>query len=185
MGAITTESSLFGGGGAFGGAFGGQSFGGESSLNPFSSSTAPEQQPDGAIENSLSSLSVSDPTPAPESTVTPTVPEPVSIPSITFAPPLPAYQPPQYLSTFEEYIPRPDIKSTAQHQLENRGEKAGRKASAAEDAKQSANGGGAGGGGGGGAEQWERVLPKGVDEVFERFVNRLNEAEGGDDQVLR
>jgi pre-rRNA-processing protein TSR4 len=93
---------------------------------------------------------------------------------------LPAYQPPQYLSTFDEYIPRPDKAAASKlAQVDDGpGEKAGRKASAAEEARQ-------GGGGGGGAEQWERVLPKGVDEVFERFVNRLYDAEGGEDQVLR
>ncbi len=177
MGAIASEphgSSLFGAAVPFGGAFGGASFGGDSSLNPFASSAS--QKPEPAIEESLSALSVSEPTPASASA---SASDP-STPSITFTPPLPAYQPPQYLSTFDEFIPdHSKAAKIADHDDRNDvggGEKAGRKASAAEDAKQN---------GAGGAEQWERVLPKGVDEVFERFVNRLNEAEGGEDQVLR
>ncbi len=102
-----------------------------------------------------------------------------SRPPTTYGPPIPAYQPPQYLSTFDEYIPRPDAggKGKLAQYLED-GDKAGRKAGAAQDAA-------AAGEGGGGAEQWERVLPKGVDEVFERFVSRLEDAQDGDDQVLR
>lgn len=143
--------------------------------NPFSaapSEPAPteEQSPD------LSSLSINSPAEA----APPAQPQAgPSRPPVTYGPPIPAYQPPQYLSTFDEYIPRPDAggKGKLAQYVED-GEKAGRKAGLAQDAADAS-------GGGAGAEQWERVLPKGVDEVFERFVSRLEDAEGGDDQVLR
>jgi pre-rRNA-processing protein TSR4 len=34
-------------------------------------------------------------------------------------------------------------------------------------------------------ERWEQLLPKYVDEVFERFVRRLETADGASGQVLR
>jgi pre-rRNA-processing protein TSR4 len=34
-------------------------------------------------------------------------------------------------------------------------------------------------------ERWEQLLPRYVDEVFERFVRRLEGADGASGQVLR
>lgn len=106
-----------------------------------------------------------------------------STPSVRYGPPAPSYQPAQYITTFEEYIPRLDHphhaerKATGVSKEQQKYLKQG--ASDAIDVDKT------GGTGGGPAEQWERVLPKGVDEVFERFLNRLNDAEGGEEQVLR
>lgn len=111
------------------------------------------------------------------------------MPGRTFGAPFPAYMPPQYLTTFDEYLPA-DPNALA-------GDTAGRvrqmSAQEAEEkekelqAQASKKGAGASSGGGGaaGGEQWEKVLPKGVDEVFERFLERLNRAEDGSGQVLR
>lgn len=140
------------------------------SFNPFSTAasagTTPQSQPAPIPAFASLSIATSEPQAGP------------STPSVTYASPLPAYQPPQYLSTFEEYIPRP-VPGKLAASGKDRGDRKGRKAELAELASVKKNGEG------GAVEQWERVLPKGVDEVFERFVNRLAGAEGGDDQVLR
>lgn len=114
-----------------------------------------------------------------------TPPSGPSTPPQTLAPPFPAYLPAQYLTTFDEYLPA-DPNALA-------GDTAGRvkqlSAGEAEEKErelQQQSGAGAGGKkGAAGGEQWEKVLPKGVDEVFERFLERLNRAEDGSGQVLR
>lgn len=145
-----------------------------SSFNPFSTSNVGGDSPAQAAD-ALSELSVQ-PQPTKNAAAGP------STPSVRYGPPAPAYQPAQYITTFEEYIPRLDHPSHAD-----------RKATGVpkEQQKYLKQGGGDAVDGdrsaatGGPAEQWERVLPKGVDEVFERFLNRLNDAEGGEEQVLR
>ena len=79
----------------------------------------------------------------------------------THAPPLPAYQPAQYLNTTDEYLPPPPIV-----ELEEDDESPDQKAEW-RDAR------------------WEQLLPQHVDVIFERFVRRLENAEGGAQQVLR
>jgi pre-rRNA-processing protein TSR4 len=117
--------------------------------NPFAapSSTTPD----------ISSLSLAPSAPAATS--------PALAKSMTQAPPLPAYQPPLYLSTIDEYLlPPPDVEMESDSDDDEQDE---------EEAKAFAG------------EKWEKVLPKGVDEVFERFVRRLENADGGRKQVLR
>lgn len=82
----------------------------------------------------------------------------------TLAPPLPAYQPAQYLTTIDEYLPEPedddeDIESDEDETPEMKAEWRD--------------------------EGWEKLLPKHVDDIFERFVRRLESADGGSSQVLR
>jgi pre-rRNA-processing protein TSR4 len=114
--------------------------------SPFSSPAPAPTPPD------LSSLSISSPAP------TPSV-------STSFCPPLPAYQPPQYLSTIGEYIaPLEDI------EMEDDDEN-NEYASEIADAK--------------GDDKWDKILPKTVDEVFETFARKLQSAEDGEHQVLR
>ena len=87
----------------------------------------------------------------------------VSSSRTTHTPPVPSYQPAQYLSTIEEYLPPPldeldsddEIDETPEHKAEWR------------DAR------------------WEQLLPKHVDVIFERFVRRLENAESGSQQVIR
>ncbi|WVQ84403.1 hypothetical protein IAT38_006555 [Cryptococcus sp. DSM 104549] len=124
-------------------------FGGAASAaNPFAApttTTPADPVPD------LASLTISEPLPP-------------SGPSTTLAPPLPAYQPPQYLSTIEEYlIPPEDVEMDSDSDEDETPEQA---AEWKEDG-------------------WEKLLPKGVDEVFEAFVRRLGQADGGKKQVLR
>ncbi|ORX37079.1 programmed cell death protein 2 [Kockovaella imperatae] len=78
--------------------------------------------------------------------------------STSHAPPLPAYQPPQYLTTIDEYLAPPedvDMDDDEEDQMDLRN------------------------------ERWEQLLPKHMDEVFERYVKRLKDADGGAGQVLR
>ncbi|WWD18790.1 hypothetical protein CI109_103245 [Kwoniella shandongensis] len=114
-----------------------------SGSNPFAAPVTSSEAPD------LSSLSISSSTPSS---------------STTLAPPLPAYQPAQYLSTIEEYIP--PVEDMEVEEDED-----------SDDEAIAQNGGL--------EEAWEKILPKGVDEVFENFVRRLEAADGGSKQVLR
>lgn len=85
-------------------------------------------------------------------------------PSKTLTPPIPAYHPVQYLSTIEEYIPPvdDDVSVASSDDDESPEQKAEWR-----------------------EEGWEKVLPRNVDEVFENFVRRLDQADGGKKQVLR
>lgn len=84
--------------------------------------------------------------------------------STTLAPPLPAYQPSQYLTTLDEYLPDPeDVEMDDDDEEE---ETAGGK-----DEWRDA--------------RWEQLLPGHIDEVFERFVRRLQNADSASNQVLR
>lgn len=138
-------------------------------FNPFST---PSPAPD-APTAAFSSLSLSSATNASPSKPSIAIAGPPT-PAQTYGPPIPAYQPAQYLDTFEEYVPKKvEGKEPNEDDLagvDDDDESSGKKNS---------------GGGGGFVEKWEKVLPRGVDEVFERFMNRLNEAEGGEEQVLR
>jgi pre-rRNA-processing protein TSR4 len=81
----------------------------------------------------------------------------------TLSPPHPAYQPPQYLSTTDEYLPPPeevDLDSDDDEQ------------SPEEKAEWR-------------DERFEQLFPSGVDPLFERFVKRISEADGAGGQVLR
>lgn len=131
------------GAGAQGAGIGSQLFGGDlfgaSAANPFASSDpVPE----------VAQLSITKDT----------RPDPKS-----FSPPLPAYQPAQYLSTFDEYLPDPDAESDDDEDDEDVevDEEASGGAAAAEGAKAA------------------------DDEVFERFMRRIRMAEGGEGHVLR
>ena len=85
--------------------------------------------------------------------------------SSSHCPPLPAYQPPQYLSTIGEYIaPLEDIEMEDDDENDEY-------AAEISDAK--------------GDEKWDKILPKTVDEVFETFARKLQSAEDGEHQVLR
>lgn len=174
-------TSLFGGSAATSPATG-------AGFNPFASSApAKEEVTAAAATNassdpvpSFSALSVeTPPTTSQNAAVGP------STPTVTYAPPIPAYQPAQYISTFEEYVPRLDHPTHASRKGVSKEYEKFIKQADDEDEGGKGKSGGGGGEGGGPAEQWERVLPKGVDEVFERFVNRLKEAEDGEQQVLR
>ncbi|WOO83349.1 ribosome small subunit biogenesis protein [Vanrija pseudolonga] len=83
----------------------------------------------------------------------------------TLAPPLPAYQPAQYLTTIDEYLPLPG--SDDESDIESDEDEAPEAKAEWRD------------------EGWEKLLPKGVDDIFERFVRRLESAEDGASQVLR
>lgn len=87
-------------------------------------------------------------------------PEPVS-----HGPPLPAYLPAQYLATIDEYLPPPESDSDLDSDDED------------ESPEQAAEWRDADG--------WDKILPKSVDDVFEKFVRRLETAEDGRSQVLR
>lgn len=82
----------------------------------------------------------------------------------SYGPPLPAYQPAQYLSTFDEYLPDPEAESDDD-----------------DDEDVEVDDEAAGAGAGAGAESGK---PAG-DEVFERFMRRIRMAEGGEGHVLR
>lgn len=104
-----------------------------------SASTAPD----------LSSLSISSPT---------------SAGATSHSPPLPAYHPPQYLSTIGEYIP-----PLEDMEIEDDDENDEYGPEMAEI----------------GDEKMDKIFPKTVDEVFETFVRKLQSAENGEHQVLR
>jgi pre-rRNA-processing protein TSR4 len=114
-----------------------------------------------------------------------TPPSGPSTPPQTLAPPFPAYLPAQYLTTFDEYLPA-DPNALAADTAGRVKQLSAGEAEEKERELQQQSGAGAGGKkGAAGGEQWEKVLPKGVDEVFERFLERLNRAEDGSGQVLR
>ncbi|KAJ9111381.1 hypothetical protein QFC19_001149 [Naganishia cerealis] len=100
-------------------------------------------------------------------------------PATTLGPPLPAYIPAQAIDSYPEDIPKASEKEAARKGLADDDD------AAAADEDESSGKGGKKVGMNNVAEQWERVLPKGMDEVFERFVNRLNAAIDGNEQVLR
>ena len=115
-------------------------FGAAASSNPFSSSSS--EPPD------VSRLSL----------------EPASSFSHSLAPPLPAYQPAQYLSTLDEYLPDPEDDDMSVDEDDGQ----------TEEQKQEFR-----------DERWEQLLPGHMDEVFERFVKRLHNADSASNQVLR
>lgn len=85
--------------------------------------------------------------------------------ALTLAPPLPAYQPPLYISTIDEYLPYPETDSDVDIESDD-DETPEQKAEWREDG-------------------WDKILPKNVDDIFERFVSRLAGAEDASNQVLR
>jgi pre-rRNA-processing protein TSR4 len=95
-------------------------------------------------------------------------------------PPLPAYIPAQAIDSYPEDIPNalPSDKDATRKGLADDD-------ATGDDDEEGTSGKGGKKSGMNVAEQWERVLPKGMDEVFERFVNRLNAAIDGNEQVLR
>jgi pre-rRNA-processing protein TSR4 len=163
------------------GPFGSTLFGGNAdgmpTFNPFSAATVSTDAP----AQAFSALSLSTPkAEAPSKAELQKVASGPDTPGKTLSAPFPAYLPAQYLTTFDEYLPA-DPNALA-------GDTAQRvKQITAEEAKEKEQQAGKKGGNvsGAGAEQWEKVLPKGVDEVFERFLERLNRAEDGSGQVLR
>lgn len=84
---------------------------------------------------------------------------------VILGPPLPAYQPAQYLATIDEYLPLPE--SDDEDDVDSDDDETPEMKAEWRD------------------EGWERLLPKGVDDIFERFVRRLDSAEDGSTQVLR
>ena len=84
--------------------------------------------------------------------------------STTFAAPLPAYQPAQYLSTLDEYLPEPEDDDRS---MDGDDETSAEEQQAFRD------------------ERWEQLLPGHMDEVFERFCKRLQNADSASNQVLR
>lgn len=89
----------------------------------------------------------------------------LSISAAALGPPLPAYQPPQYLSTIGEYIPPLD-----DIEMEEDDEEADEFGPEIAEIKD---------------DKWDKILPKTVDEVFETFARKLQSAEYGEKQVLR
>ncbi|WWC71094.1 uncharacterized protein I206_105047 [Kwoniella pini CBS 10737] len=84
--------------------------------------------------------------------------------STTLGPPVPAYQPAQYLSTIDEYIPpAEDVDFESDSEIDGD-----------EDMKATML-----------DDTWERMLPKHLDEVFQHFVRKLEASDGGSKQVLR
>lgn len=141
------------------------------SLNPFSTVTA-------AVTDAFSTLNIA---PSSESQATPKLNTAgPATPATTFAPPLPAYIPAQAIDSYPEDIPKA---TEADKDAEARKGLADDVDDGDDDEDERKKG--AKSGGATVAEQWERVLPRGMDEVFERFVNRLNAAIDGNEQVLR
>ncbi|KAK4685357.1 pre-rRNA-processing protein TSR4, partial [Tremellales sp. Uapishka_1] len=143
----TKSSMLFGNGPSLFGAASLNPFGAPSSTvaasNPLAVSMPSSTPPD------LSALSISP-----------------SMKLTTLAPPLPAYQPPLYLTTIEEYLlPTPEVEMESDDESEEE--------ETPEEKEGWQN------------TTWETLIPKHVDEVFERFVRRLGGADGGSRQVLR
>jgi len=129
---------------------GGQPLFGAAPSNPFAASAAapaPETKPEAspAPTAPMAALSIGEPT--------------------TLAPPLPAYQPAQYLTTIDEYLPEPE--SGDEDDIESDDEETPEMKAEWRD------------------DGWERLLPKSVDDIFERFVRRLENAEDASGQVLR
>lgn len=113
--------------------------------NPFGApDSAPAPAKDEAPSAPLSSLQIGEPT--------------------TYAPPLPAYQPPQFISTMDEYLTLPESDDESDDDEVD------------EDVPQGSEWRESG---------WEKLVAKGVDDIFERFVRRLQSAEDGTNQVLR
>lgn len=183
--AANTTSGISGGLGSA--LFGGSSNTTQPSFNPFSASAAAAVPPPSSSTSeaplaAFSTLSLdAKPTDANHSsTTTPPQVSGPETPAQTLAPPHPAYLPAQYLSTFEEYLPA-DPNALAADTASKVKQLTAEQAAAEQDKA----GGQTKTASGAGAEQWERVLPKGVDEVFEKFLERLHRAEDGDGQVLR
>ncbi|KAJ9104476.1 hypothetical protein QFC21_001972 [Naganishia friedmannii] len=147
--------------------------------NPFAAPSATDVPPSDAF----STLSISSSEPAGTSNIAAAKTKPAQgpeTPATTFGPPLPAYIPAQAIDSYPEDIPKATLSD----------KDAARKGLVDEDAigdedDEEKSGKGGKKSGMNVAEQWERVLPKGMDEVFERFVNRLNAAIDGNEQVLR
>ena len=125
--------------------FGAPSGGLFGSSNPFSAASAPTQAQ--APPPDISTLSLS-------SSSAPT----------TLEPPHPAYQPPQYLSTTDEYLPPPEEMDIDGDDDDDE---------TAEDKAEWND------------ERFEQLLPSGIDPLFERFVKRISDSDGADNQVLR
>ncbi|GMK54497.1 hypothetical protein CspeluHIS016_0110830 [Cutaneotrichosporon spelunceum] len=83
---------------------------------------------------------------------------------VAYAAPLPAYQPPQYITTMDEYLPIAEDSDVDVDSDED--EAPEQKAEWREDG-------------------WDKLLPKSVDDIFERFARRLASAEDASNQVLR
>jgi pre-rRNA-processing protein TSR4 len=116
------------------------------------------------------------PTPASSSSQPPASPKKEEVPTaavaslslsdpVTYAPPLPAYQPPQYITTMDEYLPIPEEDSDVDVDSDED--------EAPEQKAEWREGG------------WDKLLPKSVDDIFERFARRLASAEDASNQVLR
>lgn len=142
MGSTSNGSSLFGSAQPLFGAAP------DVSANPFSAPSTPSAVPD------ISKLSIN-----PTETTTMNL--------TTLAPPLPAYQPPQYISTIDEYLPEPDDDEYDMDHDEDGEQTAEQKAAEFADPR------------------WEQLLSPHLDEVFERFVKRIQGAEDAAGQVLR
>ncbi|BEJ12031.1 hypothetical protein CspHIS471_0204910 [Cutaneotrichosporon sp. HIS471] len=132
------------------GLFGGsQPLFGAAAANPFAapsvpSHTLPKPKQDEVPTAAVASLSLSDP--------------------VAYAAPLPAYQPPQYITTIDEYL---DIAEDSDVDVDSDEDEAPeQKAEWREDG-------------------WDKLLPKSVDDIFERFARRLASAEDASNQVLR
>lgn len=85
---------------------------------------------------------------------------------VTYTPPLPAYQPPQYISTMDEYLIAQDEEDDSEDDEDL----------VDEDVPQGSEWREGG---------WDKLVAKGVDDIFERFVRRLQSADDGTSQVLR
>nr|XP_019003909.1 uncharacterized protein I203_03064 [Kwoniella mangroviensis CBS 8507]OCF67370.1 hypothetical protein I203_03064 [Kwoniella mangroviensis CBS 8507] len=86
--------------------------------------------------------------------------------STTLSPPIPAYQPAQYLTTIDEYLPPPDEVEYESSDDDDENADEELKGVMMDD-------------------NLERLFSQKVDEVFQRFVKRLEGSDGGLKQVLR
>ncbi|WWC96431.1 hypothetical protein V866_003299 [Kwoniella sp. B9012] len=150
--------------------------------NPFTLAT--DDQPNGsALFGSAQPLFGAAPSNPFAPTSTPTAPAPASIDSTaadlsklsispssssptTFSPPIPAYQPAQYLTTIDEYLPPPDEVEYESSDDDDENADEELKGVMMDD-------------------NLERLFSQKVDEVFQGFVKRLEGSDGGLKQVLR
>jgi pre-rRNA-processing protein TSR4 len=128
-------------------------FGAAPSSNPFAATTATPaaaaaEASESAPSAAVAALTIGEPT--------------------TLAPPLPAYQPAQYLTTTDEYLPPPESDDEDVDSDDDEDDNT-------PEAKAAWRG----------DDGWDKLLPKGVDDVFEKFVRRIQSADDASTQVLR
>ncbi|OCF75505.1 hypothetical protein I204_04361 [Kwoniella mangroviensis CBS 8886] len=121
--------------------------------NPFAPTSPPSAPVPPSTDSATADLSKLSISPSPSS-------------STTLSPPIPAYQPAQYLTTIDEYLPPPDEVEYESSDDDDENADEELKGVMMDD-------------------NLERLFSQKVDEVFQRFVKRLEGSDGGLKQVLR